>query len=66
MKKIKNEIFKNKSYKIHNNIYDYSLVEYINSYTKVKIICKEHGVFVQRPNNHLSGQGCPKCKIDKK
>ena len=65
MKKIKNEIFKNKSYKIHNNIYDYSLVEYINSYTKVKIICKEHGVFVQRPNNHLSGQGCPKCKIDK-
>mgnify|MGYP005857385263 CR=1 FL=1 len=45
----------------HNNKYDYSLVDYINNFTKVKIICSDHGVFEQKPSNHLSGQGCPKC-----
>lgn len=33
--------------KIHGNKYDYSLVEYTNCKTKVKIICKKHGVFEQ-------------------
>ena len=46
---------------IHQNKYDYSLVEYKNNKTKVKIICKEHGVFEQRPYSHLLGQGCNKC-----
>ena len=47
--------------KIHNNKYDYSLVEYKNAKTKVKIICKKHNIFEQTPTNHLSGQGCPTC-----
>ena len=47
---------------IHNNLYDYSLVEYTNAHTKVKIRCKIHGVFAQTPSAHLSGQECPKCK----
>lgn len=47
---------------IHNNKYNYSLVDYINSKVKVKIICPEHGIFEQTPNNHLKGQNCPKCK----
>jgi very-short-patch-repair endonuclease len=51
---------------IHNNKYDYSLVNYINSRTKVKIICKKHGVFEQTPNNHLRGQECPECYGNKK
>ena len=46
---------------VHNNKYDYSKVEYINSRTPVKIICPEHGDFWQRPDNHLSGAGCPSC-----
>ena len=50
------------SKKINNDKYDYSLVEYINSKTKVRIICKEHGEFEQTPNKHLNGQGCAKCK----
>lgn len=49
------------SLKIHNNKYDYSLVNYINKNTKVKIICPSHGVFEQNPSNHLKGCGCPKC-----
>lgn len=46
---------------IHGDRYNYSLVEYINSKTKVKIICKEHGVFEQIPNSHLLGKCCNKC-----
>lgn len=46
---------------IHNNKYDYSLVKYKNAITKIKIVCKKHGVFHQRPNDHLNGVGCPKC-----
>lgn len=45
----------------HGNKYDYSLVEYINSNTNVKIICPIHGVFEQSPANHFSGKGCRKC-----
>ena len=46
----------------HDFCYDYSLVEYKNNYTKVKIICKKHGIFEQAPNYHILGQGCPSCK----
>lgn len=53
--------FIEESIKIHDDKYDYSKVEYFNSSTKVEIICKKHGVFSQRPNDHLSGQCCPKC-----
>jgi hypothetical protein len=47
--------------KVHDNFYDYSKVEYVNSKTKVCIICPEHGEFWQKPNNHLNGQCCPIC-----
>ncbi len=53
--------FINKANIVHNNKYDYSLVEYVNSKVKVKIICPEHGIFEQIPNGHLGGQGCPNC-----
>ena len=46
---------------IHGNKYDYSLVDYINNYTKIKIICPKHGIFEQLPSNHLKGVGCSKC-----
>lgn len=59
--------FINKALLIHDNLYDYSLVEYINDKIKVKIICSEHGIFEQRPNNHLNlKHGCPKCNDIKK
>jgi len=41
--------------------YDYSQVVYIGNKSPIKIICKKHGVFEQRPNNHLRGEGCYKC-----
>jgi very-short-patch-repair endonuclease len=45
----------------HCDRYDYSLVEYKNMRSKIDIICKEHGIFIQNPKNHRDGQGCPKC-----
>lgn len=54
------------SKKIHLDEYDYNLIKYINAHTKVEIICKIHGVFVQLPHNHLRGFGCMKCYNNKK
>lgn len=53
--------FIEKAKQVHGDKYDYSKVNYIDSYTKVCIICPEHGEFWQRPNNHLNGWGCIKC-----
>lgn len=54
--------FIEKSTKIHKKTYDYSLVNYKNNKTKIKIICKKHGLFLQRPCEHINQkQGCPKC-----
>ena len=59
------ERFINKANQIHNNKYDYSLVEYINYHTKVLITCQLHGQFPQTPNNHLYDKnGCPKCSCN--
>lgn len=44
----------------HGDKFNYSLVNYVNGTTKVKIICPIHGEFLQTPQNHLSG-GCKKC-----
>lgn len=59
------EIFIQKARKVHGNKFDYSLVDYFKSNTPVEIICKEHGPFSVRPNNHLNGQGCPVCQESK-
>jgi Zn finger protein HypA/HybF involved in hydrogenase expression len=53
--------FINSVQEIHKNKYDYSEVNYINSQTKVQIICHKHGPFYMKPNSHYNGQGCPKC-----
>lgn len=61
--KLTTEEFIEKARKVHYNKYDYSKVNYANSKTKVCIICPEHGEYYMRPNDHLNGQGCPKCKV---
>ena len=54
--------FIEKAKQIHGNKYDYSKVEYVNTKTKVCIICPEHGEFWQTPSAHIHlKQGCPKC-----
>ena len=53
--------FINDAIGVHGDKYDYSKVKYEGNKVKICIICPEHGEFYQRPNNHLSGQGCPQC-----
>jgi hypothetical protein len=64
-KRLTKEEFIMKSNNIHKNIFDYSLVDYFNGKTKIKIVCPIHGVFEQRPNDHLTGYGCKKCQYKK-
>lgn len=59
--KLTTEEFIKRAKKVHGNKYDYSKVEYVNSQTKICIICPEHGEFWQVPNSHLLGYGCAKC-----
>ncbi len=48
----------------HGNKYDYSLVKYVNSKTKVIVICPKHGGFYVSPAKHIKGSGCRKCYDD--
>lgn len=66
MKKLTNNEFIEKAKEIHGETYDYSLVDYVNSRTNVKIVCPTHGEFNQKPNNHLTGAGCQKCYHESK
>ena len=64
-----NEIYKDNS---GTSLYDYSLVDYVDSSTKVTIIChkkdaetgKEHEEFYKTPNTLLTQHGCPKCGLE--
>lgn len=59
------EDFLKKAKEVHGDLYDYSLVNYTKSMGLVKIICREHGVFEQLANAHLSNKGCGKCSSSK-
>ena len=61
MKRLTTEQFINKSNAIHGKKYEYGNCIYLRSIDKVSITCKLHGDFLQKPNGHLSGHGCPKC-----
>lgn len=61
MKKLTTGEFIEKAIAKHGDTYDYSEINYVNSRTKITIVCFIHGDFDQLPTNHLSGQNCPKC-----
>jgi hypothetical protein len=56
--------FIEKSKKIHQNKYNYSLTDYTGSKNSMIIICKYHGAYKQRASTHLEGAGCSKCAAD--
>ena len=61
---VKDELIR-KFVDVHKNRYSYDNISYKNNRTKILITCKLHGDFLQTPNNHLLGKGCPKCKATK-
>jgi len=58
--KLNTQKFIEKSIEIWRNKYDYSKTKYIDSKTKVIIICHKHGDFEQMPQQHYM-YDCPKC-----
>ena len=57
--------FIDKANKIHNNFYIYDKTAYKKAKEKVTITCPIHGDFLQTPQHHLMGCGCPKCRYIK-
>lgn len=58
--------FIEKARRVHDDFYDYSLVDYVNTDTKVEIICPIHGIFKQTPRIHLyKKSGCNACAVDR-
>jgi hypothetical protein len=53
--------FIEKAERVHGKRYSYDIADYRTSKEKLKIICRKHGGFEQRPNQHLNGDGCPEC-----
>ena len=65
-KRYTSEQFIKEAHKIHGDKYDYSKVEYVDSQTKVCIVCPKHGEFFMIPSIHLRGCSCPKCANKKR
>ncbi len=61
MLRLTTEEFISRARRVHGIKYDYALVEYSGTFTRVKIICREHGEFEQKPTKHLIGHGCKTC-----
>lgn len=55
------EKFIKKANVLHNNKYNYDLVNYKNEHSVLDIICPVHGKFKQKAANHFKSQGCKKC-----
>lgn len=66
MEKLTYDIVLQRFHEIHSGWYDYSKVCYVNSTTKVIIICNKHGEFLQTPESHYRGSNCPQCANDNK
>lgn len=63
-RKVTKEEFLKRSKSKHGDKYEYSMVDYVDSKTKIKIICRIHGVFEQTPQTHYQS-GCKSCSNDK-
>ena len=59
-----NRMFISKARTIHGRKYDYAESHYSLARVSVVIRCPRHGPFLQTPNSHLSGRGCPGCRLE--
>ena len=60
----KSNEFKIKAVPVHGTAYNYDLVKYTTGKEEIYIKCNTcKNIFEQYPTNHLSGAGCPTCKL---
>lgn len=50
-----------KSRAVHGDRFEYLGVEYKDAAAYLRVLCKDHGEFLQSANSHTSGVGCVKC-----
>lgn len=62
----KRENFIERAIAVYGDKYDFSKTEYINSRTKVCIVCPKHGEFWTNPGDFLRGHACPYCANEKR
>ena len=55
------DTFVRKAAEVHGDRYRYDEASFSSLNERLTITCKEHGEFVQRGAEHLSGHGCPAC-----
>lgn len=60
-----NHDFIRRAVEVHGDKYSYEEFQYVKSSTPGKIICNEHGEFMQAPSDHLRGSQCPACAKEK-
>ena len=60
-----NEERENLLRKVHGNRYIYHWETYTKNHSPMKMECKKHGEFWQKPTKHLIGEQCPKCNRSK-
>ncbi len=53
--------FLDEARKIHGDLFSYDESTYAGAKQKLKISCTAHGIFLQSPEVHLRGSGCPRC-----
>lgn len=65
-RKLTQEEFVFRAKEIHGDKYDYSNSIYVNSSTKLIVICHKHGQFLITPRDHIMSRqrGCRKCGYD--
>ena len=51
----------NRANEIHGYKYIYDKMDFVDTKSKVCIVCPDHGEFWQTPKDHLTGRGCPRC-----
>lgn len=66
VRRLTQEEFVAKCRELHGDAYDYSLAFYQRRISPVEIICAKHGSFMQKPEHHLKGSGCPSCANENK
>lgn len=64
-RRLTTEGFLKRASEVHGDTYDYAQVQVTTASAPIRIICRKHGVFEQKPSKHLAGQGCPSCRYDK-
>lgn len=63
MRKLTTAEFIERARQTHGSRYDYGLTHYVDSKTKLTVVCSVHGPFEQSPGNHMQGMGCLKCGL---